>query len=383
MKIATLSTYPISTPYHGGQRRVDAIVQGLRRAGHDVLHIPVFFLEDFPEATDQERQTGVSSTLCTPLAQSGKRQDVHLQDVLKPDHPAVQKTIALLGDFAPDFIQFESPWLYPVVQSSLENHATLSDVPLVYSSQNIETHLLPDAHKPDARALEKALVAASAKVFAVSAADAKVFRKWGAGDVVVAPNGANPPPATLQVPTRVIAEPYALFVGSGHGPNAEGYWNCFGTVPGFIPPSARLVVAGGVNNLLGADTRFSRFRALNTALVHNTGVVSEAVLENLLHYAGVICLPVLSGGGTNLKTAEALLSDKPIIATPQAFRGFETHTAAPGVHIQKTPQMFRQCLREFFTTGLPGTRDPATLQDLTWSASISPIVATYGDGTHV
>ena len=44
-------------------------------------------------------------------------------------------------------------------------------------------------------------------------------------------------------------------------------------------------------------------------------------------------LPITYGGGSNLKTAEALLTGHPIIATAKAFRGCEVFTDMPGMII--------------------------------------------------
>jgi hypothetical protein len=60
----------------------------------------------------------------------------------------------------------------------------------------------------------------------------------------------------------------------------------------------------------------------------------------------VLFCPLTQGGGTNLKTAEALWSGKHIVATSIAMRGFENFIGQSGVHIADEPVVFKSKLRE-------------------------------------
>jgi hypothetical protein len=57
-------------------------------------------------------------------------------------------------------------------------------------------------------------------------------------------------------------------------------------------------------------------------------------------------LPIKDGGGTNLKTAEAIVSGHRIVATPTAFRGFDKYRDAKGVTIATTRQGFVGGIRQ-------------------------------------
>jgi glycosyltransferase involved in cell wall biosynthesis len=238
--------------------------------------------------------------------------------------------------------------------------------------------LLPDNLKSEALELERDLVTSSDTVISVSSSDAERFKNLGAKQSVVAPNGSLLPQPLADDAVTPHAHEYALFIGSAHHPNAEGYWDNFGVIPGFIPPSARLVVVGGVNNLLGQDARFQKFRELNNNIVHNMGVVSEDMLQLLLGFASVICLPIGSGGGTNLKTAEALLSGKPIIAMTAAFRGYEKFEDAPGVFVTDNSKEFKSLIQRFFQNQLDLGPKREADPSLTWNGTLEPLVKHYG-----
>jgi hypothetical protein len=75
------------------------------------------------------------------------------------------------------------------------------------------------------------------------------------------------------------------------------------------------------------------------------GVVTDECIQGLLHTAHVVVLPITHGGGTNLKTAEALWSGKHVIATPTAMRGFEKFAHAKGVRVEEKAEGFRRAVR--------------------------------------
>lgn len=383
MKIVTLSTYPVSRPYHGGQRRLDAIVRTLRAAGHEVAPLPLFFASNYPEHDATEARTALPGALLRDLYEAGLREDLHMHRLLKPGVPAFDAARARLREIRPEVLFFEQPWLFPLLEALVEGLPGGDEIRIVYGSQNVESVLVPERHRAETRALEEAMVRRADLVVAVSAADAEVLAGWRPASgrevpVVVAPNGCWPPEIDESLP-RPLAEDYVLMVGSGHAPNAEGYWDVIGRIPGCIPPDARLVVAGGVGELLRNDPRHRHFRRLNDHLVQVTGMVSEAHLQALLAHARAILLPIKSGGGTNLKTAEALLTLKPVIALRPAFRGFEEAMGLGGVHVAQTEDGFRALVRDLFAGRLDGARSAGDVARYTWDATLDGLApALYG-----
>jgi hypothetical protein len=50
-------------------------------------------------------------------------------------------------------------------------------------------------------------------------------------------------------------------------------------------------------------------------------------------------------GGSNLKTAEALISGLPVVGTSQAFRGFADFADLPHIAVADTPEAFAAGIR--------------------------------------
>ena len=381
MKIVTLSTYPVSQPFHGGQRRLDAILRCLRKAGHEAEALPLFFASNYPDHDATEARTALPGSLLRDLYEAGLREDLHMHRLLEPGVRAFDEARARLKEIGPDVLFFEQPWLFPLLDALLEVLPDPDRVRVVYGSQNVESVLVPERYRAETRALEEAMVRRADLVIAVSAADAGVLAGWRpaggrAVPVVVAPNGCWPPEIDTTLP-RPLDEDYVLMVGSGHAPNAEGYWDVIGRIPGCIPPDARLVVAGGVGELLKNDPRHRHFRRLNDHLVQVTGMVSEERLQALLAHARAILLPIKSGGGTNLKTAEALLTLKPVIAMRPAFRGFEEAMTLGGVHVAETEDAFRGYVRGLFAGDLAGERRAEDVAQYTWTATLDALAPAF------
>jgi glycosyltransferase involved in cell wall biosynthesis len=86
-----------------------------------------------------------------------------------------------------------------------------------------------------------------------------------------------------------------------------------------------------------------------------------------------VILPVTNGGGTNLKTAEALLSGKPVIATKVAFRGYERCLSAPEVFIDDDAREFYHHMVQIASRttkdgNLHLVRRPQDVEGLSWDA---------------
>lgn len=137
---------------------------------------------------------------------------------------------------------------------------------------------------------------------------------------------------------------FALYCGSAHPPNAEGFFAMLGGGFGSLTPDQCLVIAGGVSYAIGSDERVHQSANLAPRVVLG-GHVSDGCLAGLLNAAHCVILPLTQGGGTNLKTAEALWSGKFIIATTVAMRGFEQFKNSPGVLIADTARDFKNALR--------------------------------------
>jgi glycosyltransferase involved in cell wall biosynthesis len=139
---------------------------------------------------------------------------------------------------------------------------------------------------------------------------------------------------------------------------------------GFLPPDRKIVVVGSVAAPLLADERFRRWEGINRSRIRFTGVIPGADLAALLALAQVIILPITAGGGSNVKTAEALHAGRHVVGTALAFRGFERFLALPGVYPHDDPAGFKQRLLEQLEAPPPSGDNAGLRRDLSWSTTL-------------
>ena len=368
MKALQFSSYPIVLPQHGGQLRVAAMKKALSAAGFETASIAVFdgmFYGDF-----------LPSDFVLPSGLFTVRRDDHpwdltLSAVVNNDPVLRPRFVDALARENADVYIFEQPWLWPLVREVVKTNPELRR-PIVFSSQNVEFSLLREMLLKVSGGtlsdhdnwlveytynLEKELCEASDLVVACTQSDLDFFSaqfkvKRGA----VFPNGINPPSAVSDGVAAKYAKMYegrklAGFVGSAHPPNAEGFETMCGDNLGYLPPDGRIAVIGGVCDLIYNHGRDSLFSALNDSRCDYIGRVPQEYLDAILARCDVILLPILTGGGSNLKTAEALVSGKTILSTSLAFRGYDAFRDFPTVNIVDDPHEWRVKLRELLESG--------------------------------
>jgi hypothetical protein len=134
----------------------------------------------------------------------------------------------------------------------------------------------------------------------------------------------------------------------------------------------RIVVAGSVSSLID-DYLKTGDGPLGSDRLVLLGEVSSFKLDCLIANAAGMLLPVTYGGGSNLKTAEALLAGHPIIGTTKAFRGCEV--------IAETPEAFSAAMRRVFAGEVPPPPHDERLGSIVWDQTLQPIVDLVGEVT--
>ena len=397
-RVLSIGTYPIRAARHGGPRRAAALLAAYRAGGLDARYVAVYSRWATASSAPGDFAVG-------PATDALIRAERNLEDVLcgraVADDPAVRDRVgAALHELRPDVLTIEQiyPWLgLAEIVDRLEHRPRL-----VYSSHNVEAALkaetyarigLPGARSDDViseiRRAEADLTARADLVVAVTDADAAEFGRAGARRVVVAGNGADPPVPAPRSEARWRrrfrrrgVEQTLTFVSSAHLPNWHGFLDTVGLGLAFLPATARVVLAGSLSELvrsrLGkpgtpAEVAFARRSIL-------TGRLGDAELAGLLAVSDVVLLPIVGGGGSNLKTAEALLSGRPVVGTSFAFRSYEKFRTAPGVRIADSPAGFRTAMLAALTDPFPtgpagaGPVGPADPDELTWARRLEPAV---------
>jgi len=393
MKILTLSTYPFSTPRHGGQHRLSNIVAMYRAAGHEIQSIGV--LGSLSYAADKGFVAApTANEMAEYIGNPFLMEDWAIGHIAAND----DRFFALLaGQITnePDLIHVEQPWLFAFAQRYVIECAG-KPIILLYGSQNVEHSLKKRivasylgelaAGECERRVLECELAAIDGAdlICAVSSDDENWLRQRASCEVFVAANGVRDrltTPEGIREANLVAGHrKNALYCASAHPPNVVGFFEMFERGVGCLSPDERLVVAGSAGPNIRADARFSHSPGLAKHYA-DAGEVSEECLQGLLHIAHLILLPLTQGGGTNLKTAEALWAGRHVVATPVAMRGFEQFEASPGVTVCAEPSEFRRAIRVAMAKPPLELRreDQMARRSLLWESTLAPLLNRVAD----
>lgn len=333
-KVIQLSTYPIEHPNHGGQIRVSQIKNILGSQGYEIKNISISeaghdYYTDQDFIVDQfDVDSKVDVPFCGDLATSILCESGRYFDFINRE----------IKQFQPDIFFIEQPWLWPAVKLLLQkNHEKTF---IVYSSHNVEyltKNSILQSHginRPDVidkiKELEIDLCSNCDLVIAVSETDKNELLGLGAKSVIVCPNGvresgSTDPDIQWALKNALQGRKYAFFVGSAYPPNALGFWKLMNHSLSFLNHDEMIVIAGGVSDII---LRYGKVDAgvsvqINEKKLACLGKISDAVLDVFLDNASAIILPITSGGGSNLKTAEAIYSRRPIVATKTSVRGYD------------------------------------------------------------
>jgi hypothetical protein len=362
--IVGFGSYPIARPRHGGQRRVVAFRRFHASLGIDYQHAASY--EQSVHGRDavdpQDRPWKPIDPRLAGLPFVG---DLEAGEFAAGFEPAFQAFQRFTAERRPVGLQLEHPFLWPLVKR-LRQSPDFAGLPIIYSSHNVEAPLKrrlleqsgvsrERAREVAARvaALEAEVVAAAALVVAVSRDDAAVYA--GLGDpakVVVARNGVDRVPAPSAPPIDLAGvgeHPYLLFVGSAYPPNIEGFAHfVLSERLFFLPPRKGFAICGGVSHGIFQHPLYAAQIGPYSRRVQFFPDPDDAALAYIKAHAHAFVLPIRMGGGSNLKTAEALLAGAWVVATPTALRSFEEFADAPGVLLADTPAAFHDAMVEAY-----------------------------------
>jgi len=359
-KVLVISTYPIDKPQHGGQKRVEAIVKEYRRAKHHVKHLAIYMDYFYPNTPEDNIAIPWVKYHFEPAA--ALVGDLMLADILQKEKSADEKFTRIVSQFKPDIIQVEQGFLYKTVRDSL-NKQSWRGV-MINSTHNIEAdlkrHILEDSAGLEPKALEEIVAridtlerfsATDADwTIACTEADAKDLVAMGSKQVILAPNGIGREIVDQQEvqkwEKRFESEgvnKVILYVGSAHPPNLSGYKDMIGEKVGFLNDDTRFVMVGGIADMIyGYGQSLPNYlKELYMDHILFLGRVEEKTLSALLHVANQIILPINEGGGSNLKTAEAILADKFVVGTEKAFHSYEKYLSLPNIVVADSGKAFR------------------------------------------
>lgn len=388
LNILILCIYPINNPMHGGQIRARNIADTYINAGQAVQVVGVLSSNSYPEEDGFDNYPGVPA-LKSVLPDLFLMDDYAIGKLYVNEDRYYNRLVKLIKS-TPDLIHVEQPWLFEFAKRY--NQTLIRPAILVYGAQNTEYDLklsILRNHMSMEQALAKAemvrrvesqAISAADGVIGVSASDIEWVKQQTSAPVLLAPNGITPWTAT-RAGTQWVNEfvgkrRYALFCGSAHPPNLEGFFTLFDGGFGSLSPDQRLIVVGGVGQMIANDSRFPQSAKLAERLML-TGYTRQANLDGLLVHAHCIILPITQGGGTNLKTAEALWTGHHIVTTSVAMRGFEEFVGSEGVMVADTPKAFKQALRRAMSQPPLdlSAEEREKRRTILWQACLKPLAA--------
>lgn len=385
--VLLLSTYPIRHPRHGGQVRLSNIAKTFKEEGWRVLNIAVYEPEGYSPSMVDEHDVAFPVSSKYRICNGSSAPLIN-------DYLAGRYAVAEDGGFSKilkrlpqsiEAIHVEQPWLWPLAKK-IKTLPQYSNACLIYGSANIEAPLKLDILKSYDVAgaddfvsvideLERMAAREADVTVAVTQADYDVISSWGASNILLAPNGISPWIASeerLESWKKKLPDvPWLLYVASAHPPNFTGFNECLAGSLACIPPDSRLVVAGSVGEHLYSALLSGRWGELSVSRLQLLNVLSDEDLAAVKSLAHGFLLPIPHGGGSNIKTAEALYSGKYVIGTESAFRGFETFTNEPSVIVARSPAEFHLGIREVLSK--PKTLDgidSVPRVELTWKYTL-------------
>jgi glycosyltransferase involved in cell wall biosynthesis len=362
-QVLYLTPYSKAGPVHGGKIRANQISKILASLDPN-LEIIALGDRDFSPRPLRFDLNGISQAVVGDL------------EMLHRNYEVSEKNYSNLK-----IVVFEQPWCWNEVKEVKRKYP---NVKIIYSAQNIEFQLkdkillnyLGDRSKSiigEIRNLEIEIAKTVDRVVVVSEHDRDWYSQF-TQKTILAPNGAV---KRNNVPDQGAESDLssALIVGSAHPPNIEGCLKFLSDVDLWIPPNSRIVIAGSLAAALSGPWGNLRNR-WGDICVQLIPEVSDIELGVLLEKCKVILLPIPYGGGTNLKSAEALVAGRPIVASPQSFRGFEHYTEDPLVKIAETVLEFKI----FTIARLIGKRIPTKDRDITkilWDSTLDSLANSF------
>lgn len=344
-----MTTYSLDKPRHGGQIRCTEIKQHLEKQGHEVHTLCVIQ----PHEVSKTNSFLVDRGSLRPLESDNGAHfpDVELHFTFR-DEKEFQRLSKAVPKAEFDAVIVEQPWMFESIKRHFESlqkqpyyiysghnneislKAAIAEAILEVSNKTVEKIIL------EVGEIEKNAVANSDAVLAVTHSDAKHYDRLGAKSVAVAPNATRRSGPIRHPGFTSQQVQYFLFVGSAHIPNLEGFQALLGNSLSFLPPNVKILCVGSICDLLDNWIRTSNLSGEFASRIQLVGQAEPDELEAIIRQSKAILLPIQSGSGSNLKTAEALASGKPIIATTTAMRGFEPWFDSPGIFIADSKDAF-------------------------------------------
>lgn len=384
-RVAMFSTYAPS-PLSGGSARLHWTRTVLEQAGSVITNIVV-------NAHTDKARVGGGDLHVTPHFEPDDTTDylyeeLRLGEFSAHDDRLLRRVRKHLNEFHPDILWLEQPFLFPLVEQLLVDGSSR----LVYSSQNVEYALKIELETLLARPqtallsslidavnhVESRALAASALVFSICRPDQQRYRDEFTTDSVLLPNGTIVAEATYNSSSKfaaVFGDPHHQFLalaGSNYLPNTRGFELICQPSLAFLPPDARIAVAGSMSGSALNHLLAGGHSAVNSRRITSFGFLGAQDFVQFSLAAPCTILPIFHGGGSNLKTADALAAGGSVIATRKALVGYEdvVSECPDGISVVDSSLEFRDAMRGAVNGSRIGRLPTDRARHLSWATRL-------------
>lgn len=386
------STYAPS-PLYGGPARLFWLRKVLERSGFVVHNIVA-------NSSIESTKLGPGDIRVRPVLRPGERHHPLFEDVQVGHRAAAQPRIvravrSQLAAIDPDIIWLEQPWLLPLVHAVGRS----AKAKLVYSSQNMERELkiILCGFYGGGKSSDKALVdevgrvereAASTAdlVFSICGADQAAMRRLFGVESVLLPNGSGLSGLVADQRSKYRElfsgkHRYFGFAGSSYLPNQEGLAVLATPSLAFLPPDVRIAIAGSLGPALDHHRRFLRQWSVNIHRINRLGFLDDPDYAQFCLHLPCTIVPIFHGGGSNLKTADALVTGSPVIASRESMVGYEDilDIDPRNLTVVDTPGEFRAAMTENLQARPVSPIVTERSRALSWSSRLAPVAAALDD----
>jgi len=338
LKVLQITNYKIEDYNQGGKIRCYEIKNSLLESGYDVKTLS-FSLGNCDQLKDYHLEIDKSSFF--EKVKDGTISDWAICDYILKNETLLLNLRKFTKKFNPDIVLLEQPFLWPIVRELLEGGFIDKRCLVVNSTHNIEFKLKESIYQgvfnptqsaeytSVVRSLEKDATKYSDITLCVSGIDYNYFKSLNnKAHTVIFPNGTK---KCTDFDSGGWVKRFKgtknnwVFVASWHQPNIDGIRRLINSgLESLESKQTKLWVLGSVVHPI---SEFIKDHSKKNSVVQLVGECSNSEIAAAIDCATGIILPIWEGGGSNLKTAQALVSGKHILSTNYAFRGYEEFTS--------------------------------------------------------
>lgn len=381
--VLILSTYPYHVPRHGGQLRLSEICKLYESLNWNIHPIAIYSTKESSHHLGQYDIHYSAETYCEKYNVDGIPLIEDFSSGLFAINSDTYKKIIHDLPKSVKIIHAEQPWLWKLVEK-----LKTDSIYTVLSTQNIEFELKANIFRhyninapktiQEIKTLEIHACQSADLVLCVTNHDLSYFNHFSPKSIILAPNATSKIEPSCEKlkewSQKLPTGPCLLYIASAHPPNFTSLIQTLGDSLACIPPNGKLLVVGSVCEHVYRVFREAKWSTINLSRLQLLYMLADEDIAAVKKLAHAYLLPIAEGGGSNLKTPEAIVSGSYIISTKHAFRGFESYMTLQNVYICETSTEFKKNIKKVMSykqRNHMSECDEKLISKLSWTQSLS------------